>query len=400
MYPGAVNGWTPGVHTVVYPINALKIGGAEQQLLELVRGLDKRQFRPIVAPLYPGGALDPEFRAVPGVEVVDLNRKGKYEASTLVHMAQLLHACAAEIVQPFLTPATFFGLVPALARRVPVTVATERCGVERFRSIGTRTYRVLEDLLSRAADAVVANSLAGRRLLLSRGIPASKIHVFYNGVNPARLQVDRSRTAAFRAQLGVPEGGKVVAVLASLSPAKDHMTFLRAAAQVSANHPQLRFAIIGDGPLRAQLEAFGAQLGLSERVHFLGFRRGVADLLAGCDLLVSSSRDNEGCSNSILEAMFLGVPVVATDVGGNSELIEHGITGYLCPMEQPHALAETIERRLLQPEETAMVAARARQRAPERFSVGRMVADYENLYQTLLTARRRGVAGQADRVHG
>jgi glycosyltransferase involved in cell wall biosynthesis len=157
----------------------------------------------------------------------------------------------------------------------------------------------------------------------------------------------------------------------------------------------VRYAIIGDGPLRADLERQSVALGLGERVAFLGFQRQVADLLAGCDVLVSSSRDNEGCSNSILEAMALGVPVVATNVGGNPELIRSGVTGDLCPMQDAPALASAIGRRLTGGAETAGIVARAREQVAERFSLKRMVSDYESLYHSLLAARGRGFAPAA-----
>jgi glycosyltransferase involved in cell wall biosynthesis len=377
------------MRTVVYPVNALKAGGAEQQLLELVRGLDKRQFRPIVAPLYPAGPLDAEFRAVPGVEVIDLHRRGKYDPSPVLKIARLLRARRADVVQPFLTPATFFGLLPALVVGTPVKIVTERTGVQRFRGLGHKSYLAIEDVLTRGADAVVANSLAGQRLLVARGIPATKTRVFYNGVNPERVKVQAARAAAVRAQVGVPANGQLVSILATLTPAKDHASFLFAAAKVSASRPGVRYAIVGDGPLRGELEALSVALGLTERVAFLGYQRHVGDILAASDLLVSSSRDNEGCSNSILEAMFLGVPVVATDVGGNAELIANGVTGYLTRMQDPHALAASIERRLADPTATAATVERARQQAHERFSLRRMVADYEGLYHTLLAAKGR-----------
>src|SRR5688500_7416201 len=102
------------MRTLLYPVNELKIGGAEQQLLELVRGLDKSRFHPIVAPLYPAGTLGQEFRAVPGAEVVDLARAGKYDPSPLWKLGRLLTSRRVDVVQPFLTPATLFGLLPAL----------------------------------------------------------------------------------------------------------------------------------------------------------------------------------------------------------------------------------------------------------------------------------------------
>jgi glycosyltransferase involved in cell wall biosynthesis len=376
------------VHTVLYPVNELRIGGAEQQLLELVRGLDKSRFHAIVAPLYGGGALDAEFRAVPGVEVVDLGRRGKYDPSPLLKLAALIRARRVDVVQPFLSPATFFGLIPSLLLRVPVKIVTERCGVRRSRKLGYKLYRTTEDWLTRYADAVVPNSGAGRDLLHERGIAPQKVEVIYNGVNRERLRVDRAAARSHRARLGVPEDGHVVGILASLTPAKGHDTLLRAVAAASGQRPGLRCAIIGDGPLRPRLEALAAELGIADRVVFFGNQRRVADFLAACDLLVSASRDNEGCSNSILEAMALGVPVIATDLGGNCELVEDGVTGYLVPVGDATALAGRIEEALAGTDRRQAIAARARAMIETRFSLQRMVRDYESLYTRLLQEKR------------
>ncbi|HEY3080361.1 MAG TPA: glycosyltransferase [Chloroflexota bacterium] len=376
------------MHTVLYPVNELRIGGAEQQLLELVRGLDKSRFRPIVAPLYPDGPLDAEFRAVPGVEVADLGRRGKYDPSPLVGLAALMRSRRVDVVQPFLTPATLFGILPSLLMRVPIKIVTERCGVRRSRKAGYRLYRASEDWLTRYADAVVPNSGAGRDLLLERGIAPEKIQVIYNGVNRARLRPDWATAMSHRARLGVPDDGHVVGILASLTPAKGHDTLLRAVAAAAGRRPGLRCAVIGDGPLRPQLEALAVELGIADRVVFFGNQRRVADFLAACDILVSASRDNEGCSNSILEAMALCVPVIATDLGGNCELVEDRVTGYLIPVGDHAALAATIEDALAGSIERQTIAARARQMIDSRFSLERMVRDYDSLYTRLLHEKR------------
>jgi glycosyltransferase involved in cell wall biosynthesis len=377
------------VRTILYPVNELRIGGAEQQLLELVRGLDKSRFRPIVAPLFPGGPLDAEFRAVPGAEVVDLNRRGKYDPSPLAGLAALMRHRRVDVVQPFLSPATFFGLLPSLLMRVPVKIVTERCGVRRTRKLGYKLYRTSEDWLTRYADAVVPNSGAGRDLLLERGIAPEKIQVIYNGVNPERLRVDRATATSHRARLGVPDDGHVVGILASLTPAKGHETLLRAVAAAASRRPGLRCAVIGDGPLRPHLETLAAELGIADKVVFFGNQRRVADFLAACDVLVSASRDNEGCSNSILEAMALGVPVVATDLAGNCELVGDRLTGYLVPVGDHVALAATLEQALAAPTERQAVAARAGRMIESRFSLERMVRDYDSLYTRLLNEKRR-----------
>jgi glycosyltransferase involved in cell wall biosynthesis len=381
------------MHTILYPVNSLAHAGAEQQLLALVRGLNKDKFHPIVAPLFPDGVIADQFRAVPDVEVIDLNRKGKFDLSPLWKIGKLLRSRQVEIIQPFLTPSTFYGLIPALVVRTPIKIVTERCGVRKVRGAGYKTYRTIEDRLTRFADSVVPNSGAGCDILQERGIAAEKIRVIYNGLDPDRLVVDEEKMWENRAQTGVPEGGKVVGILATLSPAKDHATFLRAASMVADNRA-IRFAIIGDGPLRGELERQAKELGIADRVTFFGFQRRVADYVAACDLLVSSSRDNEGCSNSILEAMALDVPVVATDVGGNGELVQDGKTGYLIPVGNDVALAAAIERVFNDPARTGRLAATARQMTETRFSLERMVADYEALYMRLLAQRAVGRTGE------
>src|SRR5437868_13588334 len=107
------------MYTVLYPVNELQTGGAQQQLLELVRHLDKRRFHPIVAPLIAGGNLDREFRSVPGVEISDLDRRGKFDFTTLWKMTRLLRSRHVDVVQPFVVPATFFGLLPAFCVGTP-----------------------------------------------------------------------------------------------------------------------------------------------------------------------------------------------------------------------------------------------------------------------------------------
>ena len=381
------------MHTILYPVNSLAHAGAEQQLLALVRGLNKERFQPIVAPLFPDGVIADRFQGIPGVEVIDLNRRGKFDPSPLWKIGKLLRSRRVEIIQPFLTPSTFFGLLPALAVGTPITIVTERCGVRKVRGAGYKTYRTVEDWLTRFADSVVPNSGAGCDILQERGIAPEKIRVIYNGLDPERLRVDEARMWEHRAETGVPTDGKVVGILATLSPAKDHATFLRAAAIVGDN-PAVRFAIIGDGPLRGELELQARELGIADKVTFFGFQRHVADYVAACDLLVSSSRDNEGCSNSILEAMALNVPVIATDIGGNGELVQDGKTGYLIPAGSDVALAAAIQRVFNDPARTGRLAATARQMTATRFSLDRMVTDYESLYLRLLALRASGRAGE------
>jgi L-malate glycosyltransferase len=377
------------MHTILYPVNELKIGGAEQQLLELVRGLDKTRFQPLVAPIYPGGALDAEFRAIPGVEVIDLHRRGKFDPAPLWRIGTILRRRKVDIVQPFLSPATFFGLLPALLVRTPVMLVTERCGVRRTRGLGYKLYRSVEDHLSHRADAIIPNSEAGRTMLLDRGLPDDKIKVIYNGINRNRLSVDSERVRSIHEQLNLPADGFVVGILASLTPAKGHHTLLRAIAAISAEHPEVRLAVVGDGALRAELGEAAAEQGIADRVVFFGYQRNVADFIATFDVLVSASHDNEGCSNSILEAMALGVPIIATDTGGNRELVRDRETGFLVPARDDAALTRALIHVITSRQDAKDCAASAKHMTDTRFSLERMVLEYEEIYFHHLEVSRR-----------
>jgi glycosyltransferase involved in cell wall biosynthesis len=389
------------MHTVLYPTVSLTTGGAEQQLLELVRGLDKRRFRPIVAALHRGGTREDEFREIPGVEVVYLDRGGKLDFSPIWKLVALLRRRDVDVVQPFVSPALFFGLLAGVLAGTPVKIATERGGARNDPGRGGRLYLHATSQLLPFVDVAVANSEAGRQLLHREGMPVSKTLLIRNGVNPVRLRPASEAVAAHRRRLRADDAAPVVGILATLKPAKGQDTFLHAAAEVAKARPDARFAIVGDGPLRADLEGLARQLGIWDRVVFFGLQQRVADFIELFDVLVSASRDNEGHSNSILEAMALGVPVVATDVGGSRELVDGGRNGRLVRVDDHRMLAAAVLAVLDQPDTTKAMISRARAMVADNFSVERMVSDYTALYeQTLSRARSRTSRDRRRRTPG
>ncbi len=374
--------------SLVLSVNDLRTGGAERQLVELARGLDKSRYRVTVATLYGGQPLERELAGEAGVELVCLQRRNKYDPSPVWRMARLLRQRRAHIVQPFLTPATFFSLLGALLAGTPIRVVTERCGLRLRPGLGNHVYRFLEDRLTRWAQVVVANSEAGRRYVVSRGIPAAKVRVIYNGVNPARLCHRPEERQAVRRMLGADDGIPVVGMVASLQPAKDYPTFLQAAAEIARQMPATRFLVVGEGPLRPQLEETARQLGLGAKVSFAGNQPRVAPYIAAMDVAVLSSCDHEGCSNFLLEAMALGRPIVATDVGGNRELFRDGQPGLLVPPRSPQVLASAVLSLLRDEGLRGRCAVDAVAIYRRRFSLETMVSAYDALYRELWQAWR------------
>lgn len=375
---------------VVLAVNDLRLGGAERQLVELARGLDKARYRVTVVTLYPGQPLEGELAAEPGVELVSLRRRHRFDPSPVWRMARLLRERQAHIVQPFLTPATFFALVGALLAGTPVRIVTERCGLRLRPGLGSDIYRFLEDRLTRWAQAVVANSEAGRRYVVSRGVAAHKVRVVYNGVSAERVYCTEEEREAVRREVGAEDGTPVVGMVASLQLAKDYPTFIQAAALVAREVPTARFLAVGDGPLRPQLEAMAREVGLGGRMAFVGHQLRVAPYIAAMDVAVLSSCDHEGCSNFLLEAMALGRPIVATDVGGNPELFRDSQPGLLVPARSPHALAGAVVALLRDDDLRRRCAAEGLALWRRRFTVEAMVSAYDALYRELW--RWRGVS--------
>jgi glycosyltransferase involved in cell wall biosynthesis len=313
--------------------------------------------------------------------VISANKAGKYDLRPLAKMLFILRRKKIDIIQPFLTPATFFGLLPALLNRTPVKIITERGGGRLGNNLGYKFYLKMEDFFTRFADWVVPNSEAGKSFLIDRGINPARIKVIYNGLNLGRLTADRTRVNQIRSQMGLPPDGIVVGITANLSPVKDHATFLQGARMIHDAMPQTRFAILGDGPLRLDLENMARELGMDSCVTFFGHQRDVAAYLASYDIFCLCSKFSEGCSNATLEAMVLGKPVVVSDVGGNREIVEHEKTGLLIPLGSPEALAKSVLTCIRQPDRAREMGQRARETVLARFSHARMVHNYEQLYE-------------------
>jgi glycosyltransferase involved in cell wall biosynthesis len=199
----------------------------------------------------------------------------------------------------------------------------------------------------RGADAYIAISRGVREVLIAGGVPPARIFVAPSGIDPDKF-TGRRAPQAVRAEFAIPPGTRVVGNIAALAPHKSQADLLRAAARVVAAHADVRFFIVGEGRLRAELEGLARGMGLGERVVFTGFRADALDLLGMFDVFVMSSY-LEGLGTSIMDAQAAGVPVVATRTGGIPEIVEDGVSGLLVPPRSPESLAAAIERMLSDP---------------------------------------------------
>lgn len=232
------------------------------------------------------------------------------------------------------------------------------------------------------ATHVIANSEAAKRLLVEDfRIPAERVHVLHNGLDFEQFAQARGDRRRVHPKLA-PEAKLILNVANMNSEIKGHGVLIEAARLVSATMPEARFAFVGDGLLRPHLEERVRALGLQGHIYFLGPRKDVPEILASGDVFAFSSLA-EGLPNAVLEAMAVGLPVVATRVGGIPEIIRDGASGLLVPPNDPQALAKAILRVLSDPALAAKLACASQARARSQFSFDRLIEDLEKRYSRL-----------------
>jgi glycosyltransferase involved in cell wall biosynthesis len=361
-------------------------GGAEEALKLLLVGLADRGWRPS---LLHGGAdgLEPlvsavRARGIPD-RVVPAMPEGLRGATQVAALARVLRQDRPDVFHAHMTwPfACKWALAAACAARVPAVLGTTQLFVDLGMDASRRTQAWL---LSRRVDRMIAVSQDTRdRLHREMGWPLHRLTVI-----PNAIAVDAyARSAGAGDPAGIDDGsGRPVALVpARLDAQKGHRYLLAAARQL----PGVRFVCAGSGVLSESLADQARDLGVSDRVAFVGFRRDIAALLHACDLVVLPSL-NEGLPLALIEAMAAGKPVVATDIGGTRELVVHEETGLLVAPRDPTALAGAIARVVQDRALAQQLGHAGRRRAREHFSADSMVRAVEREYRAALDAARVG----------
>jgi glycosyltransferase involved in cell wall biosynthesis len=371
---------------VAYLIDSLHRAGAQKHLAQLVSRLDHTRFTAEVVTLLRDGPVADELRAR-GIPVASLQLGRLYAPrglAGLVRLAKRLRALGVDILHTYLVSANVYGTLAGRMAGVPALITTRRdTGFSRNWRLGL----VERWLINPHVDRVVAVSPAvAARTRREHGLTPDRVVTIENGVDLESWDPRRHRREESRRDWRLAPEDVAVGVVAHLSPIKGHQDFLRAAARIAGRVPQTRFFLIGDGPLRASLTALAAASGIGDRVVFTGERDDVGRLLAMLDLVVVPSH-TEGMSNALLEAMAMARPVLATDVGGNPDVVEDGRTGQLVPPGDAAALAAAMLELIESPEAAAEMGRAARRAVAERFSLERMVSRYEQLYAGLAPSR-------------
>lgn len=368
-------------------ITAFDVGGTERQLLALANGLDRSRFDLRVACFKRSGAFLPELEAL-GIPVVSYPIRSLHGLRTMkeqLRFARDLRSERTQIVHAFNFYPNVFAIPAARLACVPVIIATLR----DMGDLWTPMQRRAQRWVCRMAHRVVANADAVREQALKDGYEPEKVCVIHNGLDLAKFASAPDHLHQ-REALGLPPHVPVVAVFSRLNnEVKGISCFLEAAARSALVHPDARFLVVGDGPLRADLEALAERLGLGNRVRFTGFRSDVGETMAAVSISVIPSQ-SEGLSNVLLESMAASLPVIATSVGGTPEVVENEQSGLLVPPRDPVALGRAIGSLLDDPARAAALGRAGRRRVEQRFQLGRMVGETESLYDDMLLRAGQG----------
>ena len=367
---------------VIYLVHTLAVGGAEEMVLNLVRYLPAEFDRAVVCIDQPG-PIGAEVQKT-GVPFYSLGlQPGLRRPFDLMRLQQFLHDAQPTIVHTFLLTASLYGRFAAMLARVPIVIGTEVNIYERKQPL----HRKAESWLMQRTDAVIASAGSVRDFYLDQvKAEPDKVVVIYNAVDWSQLDTTRTRQE-LRAEVGVPSDAPLAGIIARLTEQKAHRVLFDA----MVSRPELtalHLLVVGDGDLRDDLRRRAEQLGLGGRVHFVGARRDLGNILGAIDMFVMPSLW-EGLPLSLVLAMGAGLPVIASRVAGIPEVVKDNVSGLLVNPGDVPQLATALVRVMQDNTLRARLGEEGRAFVRPRFGVDRYIASITTLYNNLLTAKSR-----------
>lgn len=357
--------------SILQVLSQSRYSGAERVCLDLCEELQRRGHRVLLL-CKPAGDL-PAEAARRGIATRTPPIFGKLNLIAPWLIAAIARRWGADLIHSHLSTASLWGGLAARLARIP--------GIGHVHAINTFLYYRFNALNLTCSDGV-------RRAILAQGADPARVRVVYNGIPPARLQ-GLPDPAATRAALGLAPDDFVLVCVAHLTQRKGQIHLLRAMAALKDTIPGLHCLLVGEGTPRAtaELRQQAAELGIVERVHFLGFRHDAIAVTACADAAVLPSVAKEGLGLVLIEAALLGKPTIGSDAPGIDEVIDHEATGLLVPPGDPDALAAAIERLWRDPELRRRWGEAGRAKALSTFSLAAMADACEAAYADALGRR-------------
>lgn len=346
---------------IMHVVLSLEYGGLEKVTLDLANHLNNVRFKVTICCLDRLGDLAKEAENR-GIKVLFVKRKPGIDFSLPFRLRRVFKDEKIDIVHTHNHAPMLYGTLGARLAGIRAIFNTIHGREKKIKNkaIWSMVWKMNSRIITISQDAK-------KELVKHSGINPEKIGVIYNGIDISRFK-----------KSGVDNN--IIGTVSRLSLEKDNFTMLEAFKIITSRFDNVSLVIAGDGPLRESLKSKVESLKLEDKVQFLGFRNDIPEILSGFDVFALSSL-TEGISISLLEAMASGKPVVATNVGGNPEVVVNGETGLLVPPKDPAKMAEAIIKILSDKEMAKRMAEAGRKRAEEKFSLERMVKEYQELYE-------------------
>lgn len=363
---------------IAHVVENLERGGLERMVIDLALAQRAAGHRPRVACLFAPGALADELRNQ-GVEVFACHKAAGLDFGAVRRLRAWLGAKPGTVVHTHNANAHYHTVAASFGTPVSCLLNTRHgMGASQPRSRGEWLYR----RSMWRTDVVAAVCEAARARFADQGVrPRARLLAVPNGIRVETFAAaNEERRAALRNVLGLAPGTRIIGTVGRLNPVKDQATLLQAFARVHAEAPDTALVLVGDGALRAELQTQAGASGAGEAVHFLGDRGDVRQLLQGFDVFALSSR-SEGYSMALLEACASALPIVATDVGGNREIVVDERNGVIVPAADAPALAAGMLGLLRDPARARQLGLAGRDWALREASVQAMAARYDALYR-------------------
>ncbi len=368
---------------VLHLINSGGLYGAEQVILNLARS---QHVASVVGALHnahrPNLELIEEARKR-GLETAVFDSRGRVDLTTIFQIKKFLQTNAIDILHTHNYKSDIIGCAAALLAGTK-WIATNH--VWHPVTGRLRLYEGADAFVLRFARLVVAVSSGVKQDLIDASVPTTNIRVIVNGIDLDRFAQSKSKGARLRAILGVDERDVVVTIVGRLSPEKGHATFLKAASGIEAKRNNVRFLIVGDGPMAGELRQQAAEFDLSQHVIFTGFRTDMPEVYAASDVLVSAS-SIEGLPMTLLEAMASQVPVIATRIGGIPEVITDEETGLLVNPNDVDGLRVKMLSLIDNPLKRRQLAAAALEFVRINHTFQHMCDHYVQIYQEIVSGQ-------------
>lgn len=370
---------------LLFLTTGLAYGGVETQLVRLATRLKSRGWEVRVVSLMPPRAYSEDLEAS-GIPVFSLNIRHKLpDPRPFARLIRLIREWRPNLVHSHMVHANLLARVARLLAPVPVLISTAHSIDEggRFREVLYRLTDALCDLTTQVSEAGL------ERYVRVGAVPRHKIRKISNGVDIVHFRPNHQMRFALRKKLGVANSLFLWLAVGRFDVPKDYPNLLQAFASVIKKNRGAALLIVGDGQLRSTIENLANEFGLNEKVKFLGIRHDVRELMSIADAYVMSSAW-EGMPMVLLEASAMALPIVATDVGGNREVVVDGKIGFLVPPKNPELLAQAMIRLMNLPyEDRRKMGEAARQHIEANFSLDQVVEQWDNLYRELLS--RKGI---------